>query len=189
MKANGKMVLIWLKAEWRTVLVTRKTHSEEKCSISPAYVLFSLTDRETPSGFGEAKRRGLCNSVCWRKILFKCLACQRKEERTIGVTMMTGQRPEGSATWGPTVLHSGLFWDGHKSTWTLNKELLLTLSCCRWGVKCLSAPNLKQLWKPKQKVSEWDSLPFSWAGFLLKNHCIHIPRVSPVFPTIFITDC
>lgn len=132
MKANGKMVLIRFKAEWRTVLVTRKTHSEEKCSISPAYVLFSLTDRETPSGFGEAKRRGLCNSVCWRKILFKCLACQRKEERTIGVTMMTGQRPEGSATWGPTVLHSGLFWDGHKSTWTLNKELLLTLSCCRW---------------------------------------------------------
>lgn len=132
MKANGKMGLMWFKSEWRTVLVTRKTYSEEKCSISPAYVLFSLTDRETPSGFGEAKRRGLCNSVCWRKILFKCLACLRKEERTVGVTMMTGQRLEGLATWGPTVLHSGLFWDGHKSTWTLNKELLLALSYCRW---------------------------------------------------------
>lgn len=131
MKANGKMGLIWFKSEWRTVLVTRKTYLEEKCSISPAYVLFSLTDRETPSGFGEAKRRGLCNSVCWRKILFKCLACLRKEERTVGATMMTGQRLEGLATWGPTVLHSGLFWDGHKSTWTLNKELLLALSYCR----------------------------------------------------------
>lgn len=180
MKANGKMGLIWFKFEWRTVLVTRKFYLEEKCPISPA--MYFLTDRETPSGFGEAKK-GVYATLCWRKILFKCLACLRKEERRVS------DNDDRSKAWGfsyvrPYCITLRVILGWSQSTWTLNKELLPCLILLQTGAKCSSAPNLKQLWNLIQKVSEWESLPFSLGCLsLLKNHCIHThPGLTPFSP-------
>lgn len=105
-----------------------------------------------------------------------------------------GNKHDRSKAWGfsyvrPCCITLKLFWDGRKSTWTLNKELLLALSCCRREQSVLSAQNLKQLWNPNQKASEWESFPFSWSAFLLKTHSIPTPMFSPVFPIAFITVC
>lgn len=64
--------------------------------------------------------------------------------------MMTGPSLECLATWDSTVLHSELFWEGHKSTWTLNKEPLLDL-LLQMGVKCFKCLEFEATVKPQPK--------------------------------------
>lgn len=144
MKANGKMGLIWFKSEWRTVLVTRKTYLEEKCSISPAYVLFSLTDRETLVDL-EKQKRGLCNSVC----------CDGKFYSVPGLPKEGGRRGWGdnddrSKAWGfsyvrPTVLLQRVILGWSQEYLNPEQRTSLLASYCRREQSVQVYPNLKQL--------------------------------------------